>query len=193
MTPLIQAGMFLIDTAFTFFILSAVLRMLLEAIDADFYSPISQMVLKSTNFLLLPIRRIVPPYNGIDWACVVLVLVLAFFKQGALILLSTGTFGNPFGLLLLGLADALNLLFYLYLFALIAVAVSSWLNPTNVNPLIQIATQLTNPLQKRIRSVLPAVGGFDLSPFVLTVLLILFNILIIQAIAHLGVGLLISS
>ncbi len=193
MAQLIQAGMFLIDTVFTFFILSVLLRILLEAIRADFYNPISQMVLKATNFMLLPVRRIVPPYYGIDWASGILVLILAFFKEGALILLSTGTWGSPFGLLLLGLADVLDLLFYIYLFALIAVAVSNWLNPANVNPLIQIASQITAPLLKRFRNFLPAFGGFDLSFFLLTILLILFNILIIQTIAHLGVILLIST
>jgi YggT family protein len=110
---------------------------------------------------------------------------LAFFKEGALILLSTGTWGNPFGLLLLGLADVLDLLFYIYLFTLIAVAASNWLNPTHVNPLIQIASQIITPLLKRIR--------FDLAPFFLAILLILFNILIIQTIAHIGVTLLIPA
>lgn len=193
MTPIIQAGMFLIDTVFTFFILSALLRFLLEAIHADFYNPISQMVLKTTNFLLLPLRRIIPPYKNIDAAIVVLVLVLAFFKEGLLILISTGTWGNPVGLLLLGLADALDLLFYIYLFSLIAITVSHWLNFKNNNPLIQIASRIINPLLKRTYNYLPIKSDFDFSPLILTVLLILGNILIIQTIARTGINLLIPS
>ncbi|MGA2654419.1 MAG: YggT family protein [Gammaproteobacteria bacterium] len=192
MTPLIQAGMFLIDTVFTFFILSVILRVLFEAIHADFYNPVSQMILKATNFLLLPVRRIVPPYKNMDYASVVLVLILAFFKQGLLILLSAGKWGSPFGLLLLGIADVVNLLFYIYLFALIAVTAGNWLNIAG-NPLLQIAAQLINPLLNRIRAYLPTSAGFDFSPLILAVVLILIDLLVIQFIAHLGINLLISA
>lgn len=192
MTPLIQAGMFLIDTIFTFFILSVLLRVLFEAIGADFYNPLSQMVLKATNFLLLPMRRIVPPYKNMDYASVVLVLVLAFFKQGFLILLSTGTWGSPFGLLLLGASDVLNLLFYIYLFALIILTASTWLNFASNNPILQIAVQIINPLLRRVRNYLPTSTNSDFSPLVLAVLLILINLLIVQSIAHVGIQILIS-
>ncbi len=191
MSPLMQASLFLVDTGFTFLILAILLRILLQWIRADFYNPISQMVLKVSNFFVLPLRRIVPAYYGIDWASVILLLFLAFLKQGALILLQTGLWVNNAGLMLLGIADILSLVFYIYLFSLIATVVASWLNTNRVNPMIQIATQIITPSLNRIRSLLPTLGGFDLSPMVLTLVLILFNILFIQGIAHQGILLII--
>lgn len=189
MSPLIQAAIFLIDTAFTFLILAVLLRILLQWIRADFYNPISQMVLKTSNFLVLPLRKIVPAYYGIDWACVVLLLLLAFLKQGFLILLITGIWVSNAGLMFLGIADIFDMVFYIYLFSLIAITVSSWLNPAAVNPLIQMASQLTTPLLNKIRNFVPPVSGFDLSPLLLTVILVLFNILIIQVLTYQGVTL----
>ncbi|MFA6036572.1 MAG: YggT family protein [Legionellales bacterium] len=189
MSPLILAAMFLLDTAFTFLILAVLLRIILQLIRADFYNPMSQMVIKASNFLILPMRRIIPAYYGIDWASVVILIVLAFLKQGLLILLTTGIWVSNAGLMLLGMADIFDMVFYIYLFALIAIAVSSWLNPTAVNPLIQIASQLTAPLLNKIRQWAPIIGGFDISPLIFTVILVLFNILVIQVLSYQGVTL----
>lgn len=189
MNPLILAAMFLLDTAFTFLILAVLLRIILQLIRADFYNPMSQMVIKASNFLILPMRRIIPAYYGIDWASVVVLIVLAFLKQGLLILLTTGLWVSNAGLMLLGMADIFDMVFYIYLFALIAIAVSSWLNPAATNPLIQIASQLTTPLLNKIRQWVPSIGGFDISPLILTVILILFNILVIQVLSYQGVTL----
>lgn len=189
MSPLALAAMFLLDTAFTFLILAVLLRVILQLIRADFYNPMCQMVIKASNFLILPMRRIIPAYYGIDWASVVALIVLAFLKQGLLILLTTGLWVSNAGLMLLGIADILDMVFYIYLFALIAIAVNSWLNPTAVNPLIQIASQLTAPLLNKIRQWAPIIGGFDISPLIFTVILVLFNILVIQVLSYQGVTL----
>jgi YggT family protein len=191
MSPLLQASLFLIDTAFTFLILAVLLRILLQWIYADFYNPISQMVLRTSNFLVIPLRRIIPAYYGIDWASFILLLLLGLLKQGLLVLVQTGIWVNTAGLMLLGIADILGFLFYIYLFSMIVIVVASWLNPTSTHPLVQIASQLVSPLLNRIRGFLPPLAGFDLSPLLLTIVLILFNILVVQVIAHQGIILII--
>ena len=191
MSPVIQALVFLLDTGFTFLILALLLRILLQWVRADFYNPVSQIVLKVTNHIVIPLRRIIPAYYGIDWASVVLLLIVALLKQGILVLLETGIWVNTAGLMLLGIADVLTLIFYIYLFSMMVIVVVSWLNPAQDNPLVQIASQLVSPLLNRIRGLLPNTGGFDFSPMILTVVLILFNILIIQVIAHHGISLII--
>ncbi len=184
-----QASFFLIDTTFTFLMLAVLLRILLQWVKADFYNPICQAVLKVSNFMVLRLRLIIPAYGGMDWASVVCLLILAIIKQALLLLIETGLFVNIVGLVLLGVADSLSLLFYTYLFSLIVITVVSWLNPATINPLVQIAIQLTTPILNRIRTFLPNVGGLDLSPLVFAVGLILSNLLIIQVIAQMGVGL----
>jgi YggT family protein len=184
MSPLMQSAVFLCDTLFSFYMIMVLLRILLQWVRADFYNPFCQTVLKMTNFFVIPLRRVIPAYYGIDCASVLLLLLLAFFKQGILILIETGIWAHPMGLLLLGIADIFELIFYIYIFCVIVLVVVSWLNPVRSNPLIHIATQLVTPLLIRIQRVLPTMSGFDLSPMVLTIILILFNMLVVEGITH---------
>lgn len=191
MSPLMQAGLFLIDTVFTFYILLVLARILLQWVRADFYNPLSQMVLNFSNFLVIPLRRVIPAYYNIDWASFVLLFILAVLKQGLLILVQTGIWANTLGLILLGVADVLSLLFYIYLFSMIVIVVVSWLNPTSYSSLVYIVSQLVSPPLNRIRRLMPNMGGFDLSPLVFTIILVLFNILIVQVFAQEGLKLII--
>jgi YggT family protein len=185
MSPLIQAGLFLTDTIFTFLMLAVLLRILLEIIRADFYNPICQMVLKLSNFLVIPVRRVIPGYYGIDWASIVVLLALAFIKQAVFIFIQTQTWAHGMGLMLLGIADILELLFYIYMFATLVLVASSWLGSNALrHPMTQIAIQLTAPILNRLQSLLPRVAGMDLAPMLLVILLVLFNILIISFITH---------
>ncbi|HLF67125.1 MAG TPA: YggT family protein [Gammaproteobacteria bacterium] len=192
MSPLMQAGLFLLDTVFSFFIVSLLLRILLQLVHADFYNPISQAVLKISNFFVLGIRRLIPGYFGVDWSSVLSLVILAFLKEGLLIAMQTGVWVNSLGLLLLALADILSLVFYIYLFATLIIVITSWLSPAPTNPLVQIAAQLISPLFRAVRSKIPPLAGFDLAPFVVVIGFILFNILVVQVIAQQGIMLIMA-
>ena len=71
-----NAATFLISTLFSFYILLVLLRMLLGWVRADFYNPISQFLVKATNPPLIPLRRFIPGYGGVDLAAVVLLIAL---------------------------------------------------------------------------------------------------------------------
>ena len=77
---------FLINTVFDLYLMVILLRVWLQWARADFYNPMSQMVVKLTNPLVIPLRRVIPGFGGIDLASVVLALVIAFAnlekKQG---------------------------------------------------------------------------------------------------------------
>ena len=60
MSPLMQVGLLLINTVGSLFALVVLMRFLLQLVRADFYNPISQFLVKATNPLLLPLRRVVP-------------------------------------------------------------------------------------------------------------------------------------
>lgn len=192
MNPLLEASLFLIDTAFTLFILFVLLRILLESVHADFYNPISQTTLKFTNFIVLPLRRFIPAYFGIDWASVLLLLCLALANQAIVIFLQTGIWVNFMGVLLLAIAEIFTFAFYIYLFAVLIIAVMSYLPSVPNNAWINIASEITAPALKQIRKYVPLVAGLDLSSLVFIVLLFLLNILVIQVIAQQGLALIIT-
>ncbi|MHB8255141.1 MAG: YggT family protein, partial [Acidiferrobacter sp.] len=68
MSYLSQALAFLIDTLFGMYIVLVLLRFLLQLTHADFYNPFSQFIVRVTNAPLLPLRRLIPGYFGIDFA-----------------------------------------------------------------------------------------------------------------------------
>jgi YggT family protein len=60
----------------------------------------------------------------------------------------------------------LHLLLELYSLVVLASVVLSWMSLPEENPLVRVVRQLTEPVFTPVRRVVPAVGGFDLSPLI---------------------------
>ena len=171
------ATIFLIQTVFGFYILAVMLRFLLQCVRADFYNPLVQFLVRITNPPLLPLRRIVPGYRGLDLASV----VLAFALQLAEVLLVTLLLdrnASVGGLLLLTVAELLKLLINIYLWSVVIQAVLSWFNPDPYHPAARVLAQLTAPLLRPARRLLPPISGVDLSPMLVVVALIFVSLLL---------------
>lgn len=171
------AVIFLIQTLFGFYILAVMLRFLLQCVRADFYNPLVQFLVRITNPPLLPLRRIVPGYRGLDLASV----VLAFALQLAEVLLVTLLLdrnASVGGLLLLTVAELLKLLINIYLWSVVIQAVLSWFNPDPYHPAARVLAQLTAPLLRPARRLLPPISGVDLSPMLVVVALIFVSLLL---------------
>ncbi|HRW65346.1 MAG TPA: YggT family protein [Candidatus Competibacter sp.] len=171
------ATVFLIQTVFGFYILAVMLRFLLQCVRADFYNPLVQFLVRITNPLLLPLRRFVPGYRGLDLASV----VLAFALQLLEVLLVTALFGRSLdigGVLLVTVMELLKLLINIYLWGVIIQAVLSWINPDPRHPAARVLAQLTAPLLRPARRLLPPVSGVDLSPVLVVVALIFVSLLL---------------
>jgi uncharacterized protein YggT (Ycf19 family) len=78
---------FLINTLFGLFILALMLRFLLAWVRADFYNPVSQFLVKITNPVLVPLRRIVPSLGGIDIAAILLMLLFQMISLTIILVL----------------------------------------------------------------------------------------------------------
>jgi YggT family protein len=170
-----QAMLFLINTAFNLLLMVVILRAWLQLARADFYNPFSQFVVKATNPAVLPLRKLIPSIGSIDTATIVLAYLVAVAKLIVLQLMLVGSIQLPAtfisGLLVL-LKEILNLLFWI----LIIRALLSWFSQGN-NPIESVMHQLTDPLLRPIRRVLPALGGLDLSVLVLIIAIQFINVL----------------
>ena len=159
-----------------FYITLVLLRFILQVSRADFYNPISQFIVKATNPLLIPLRRIIPGFRGIDFASLVLAIALQFVL---LMILSSASFEavsqNLMFLLGESLMALLRSLIQLYTWALILVVIISWVAPGSYHPGAQLLAQITDPLLRPIRQIMPATGGLDLSPMVLMLLLFILG------------------
>lgn len=172
---------FLIRTLFELYILAVMLRFLLQWTRADFYNPISQFLVKVTNPLLRPLRRVIPGIAGLDMAAVVLMLVLEMVALGLVAMLRGGGIG-PAGLILWSVAELVSLAFNIFIFSIIIQALLSWVNPGTYNPVAGLLYSLNAPLLRPFSRLLPPISGIDLSP--------LFAILALQVVKMLVVPLL---
>jgi YggT family protein len=109
MQTLAQIAIYIISSLGSVFLSFVVLRFLLQLVRADYYNPISKAVVKLTNPLLVPLRKIVPGFFGIDFACLVLaIFVQAVVLQLIFLIAGNGLF-NPLILLLWSLLGILGL------------------------------------------------------------------------------------
>lgn len=173
---------FLIGTAFYLYILAVMLRFLLQTVRADFFNPISQFLVRVTAPVLNPMRRVIPSLYGIDLAAIVLMLMLQLVATAIAAWLYTGT---PPGvmimpLLLYSVGRLLSLLLNLYTILILISVVISWINPTASHPGLSLLYQLTNPVLRPIRSMLPDMGGIDLSPLVALILIHLVRMMVVE-------------
>lgn len=176
---------FLLSTLFQLYITVVMIRFLLQWVRADFYNPVSQFVVKVTNPPLRPLRRLIPGWGGIDVPALVLMLLLQILSL-FLILLLRGQGIPPATLLLWSVAELLSLAFNVYIFAIIIQAVLSWVNPGHYNPVSSILYNLTEPLLRPARRMLPPISGIDLSPLLVLLALQVAKMLIVPPLMHLA-------
>ena len=89
-----MALVFLINTIFSLYILCVMLRFFLQWVKADFYNPLCQTLIKITNPLLRPLRRIIPGWFGLDIAAIVLMVILELISVALLALITSFPFSG---------------------------------------------------------------------------------------------------
>lgn len=193
MDYLSNAGVFLIKTLFGIYEIIILLRFLMQMVRADFYNPISQFVVKATSLPLKPLRRLIPGVAGMDMASLVLLLVVIIVELLLLSLVSTLPMPSAFGLVALALVELLKLTINVFLFSVIILAILSWVSPGGYNPVANLLFQITAPLMRPARRMLPPMGGLDLSPMLVIIVLYLLILLLVDPLqnwaGHLAYGL----
>lgn len=176
---------FVINTLFSLYVLALMLRFLLAWVRADFYNPVSQFLVKITNPVLLPLRRLIPPVGGIDMASVVLILAMQMLGI-ALILLLRGGGIDIQALVFISLAEVVDLAFKVFIYGIVIQAILSWVNPGAYNPAVNLLHSLTEPVLRPARRLLPPISGLDLSPLLAILGLEVLRRLIVPLLAALG-------
>ncbi|MGD8407083.1 MAG: YggT family protein [Thiohalophilus sp.] len=174
-----NAGVFLVQTVFGIYALIIMLRLLLQLVRADFYNPISQFLVKATSLPLKPLRRAIPGYAGIDFAAIVLLLIVKLLEIILIGLFPDFPMPSIGGVLALAIVELLKLALHVYIFGIIVMAVLSWVAPDAYNPVVVLLHQLTEPILRPFRRLLPPMAGLDLTPLVALVTLWLVMLLII--------------
>lgn len=182
-SALIESLFYIIRTIGSLYLLLVLLRFLFQLVRADFYNPISQTIAKATNPLLIPLRKVVPGYRRIDFASLVLALLVQALIIQMLFFIAGQGFVNVLSLLGWSLVGILKTFASIYFWGLIIVIVASWIAPFSQNPALVLVRQVIEPAMAPLRKIIPPLGVLDLSPIVAFMILHVVNNYLIPAIA----------
>ncbi len=186
MGALTEIAGYLIQTFVSLYLFAMLLRFLLQLVKADFYNPISQFLVKITNPLVVPVRRLVPGLGGLDLASLLLSIALQYIAIVAILLIHSLQLPNLFLLLVWSVIGILALLVNIYFFALLGMIILSWVAPGSRHPAIALLHSLTEPVMAPFRKALPPMGGLDFSPILVFILINIIQIAMRHIAASVG-------
>ncbi|HTV96388.1 MAG TPA: YggT family protein [Steroidobacteraceae bacterium] len=154
---------YIVDMLLWLLTLAFVLRLLFQLVRADFRDPMADAIVRVTNWLILPLRRVLPPVGKIDTATLVSVLLAACVHTEALFALAGAWIVDPLTFARITLIELIGLVLKVYLFALLLYWVASFVSPGGYAPGIRLLGQLCEPILRRVRRVIPPIGQIDFS------------------------------
>lgn len=172
-------GTLLVSTLGTLFMMAVLLRFLLQISRADFYNPITQMVVRVTDPGVQLFRRFVPGFKGVDFATLVFAMVVECTLICVLILIAGFDLPGAGLVLTWAAGGILNFILDIYFWALLVSIVSSFIAPFSEHPALVLVRQLTEPVMAPFRRLLPSMGGLDLSPIFVFLTIQILKIVIV--------------
>ena len=169
-----EAIIYLLRFAFDALLTILIMRVWLQLVKADFYNPLSQFIVKASNPLVIPLRKVIPGFGGIDLATVLLAFIVATAKFVSITLLSGGELEIVISLYI-GLIILIKQIGFLIFIIMLAMALMSWV-VQGYNPTQMVFNQLTEPFLRPIQRIVPSIGGLDLSVLIAFLLLNVINI-----------------
>lgn len=174
-----QVVLFLAETFFSLLLYVFLLRLLLQWARGNFRNPIAQAIVRLSNWLIMPLRRILPPVGRLDTASLLAAYAVAVVQTAALSAILAGALPDALPWLLAAGIELIRSALWLYFWAIFIYALSSMIAPGVNSPLQDLLESLCEPVLQRIRSAVPSIAGLDLSPMwagiIIQVLLILIR------------------
>ena len=163
-------------------------RMILQACRADFYNPISQGIVKATDPFLRPLRLVIPAYRNFDTSAFLAAWVFEIIGLVLFLAVKSQYLPGTMSLIAYGLFELLRLLLSVYFFALIIVIVLSFVAPGSYHPAAVLLHQVTEPILAPARRLIPPIGGLDLSPILVFMILTVVRDYLLPAIFTAVIG-----
>ena len=158
-----EAIRYIVDTLLWLLTLAFLLRLLFQLVRADFRDPMADAIVRVTNWLILPLRKILPPVGKVDSATVVAVLAVSAVRTAASFLLAGVGVWDPYTFLRVMIVELIDLTLRIYLFALLLYWLTSFVTPGGYAPGVRLLSQLCEPILKPVRRIIPPIGQIDFS------------------------------
>ena len=165
---LTQIGVLLVDVVASFLVFMLLARFHFQWLRVGFRNQVGEFVIATTNWMVMPVRRVIPGLAGLDLSTLLLAWLvqgLGLWAQAAIV----GAEPGPGTIAAIAAVDLLRYSLYILVFAVLVQAVLSWVNP--YAPLAPVFNALTAPFLRPLRRVVPPIGNVDLTPLILIVLL----------------------
>ena len=162
----------ILDWVFGFLTLALLARCLMQWARAPFRNPLGEFIFAVTDWAVKPARRFVPSAFGLDLPSLLLAWLTQAILHGLLMLLSGSAMAMPetIGwLALLAVIAVVRVALYLLTGVVIISALLSWINP--YAPLAPIFNAIAGPFLRPFQRLIPLIGGVDLSPMALLLVL----------------------
>lgn len=166
-----NALLFLVDVAFALVVYPLLLRFWMQVLRAPFRNPLGEALQALTNWIVKPLRRVIPGWFGIDFATLLPAILLRWvWLVAELAIAGSALDGNVLLLLVaIALISLLKISLYMLMAAVIIQAVLSWIAPHG--PIAGVLNAITFRFLQPIRRVVPLIGGqLDLSPLIVIVI-----------------------
>ena len=146
------------------YLITFILRLIFQWNRTDARNPLVQFILRVTNPLVIPARRIIPPVGSFDTGTAVVLLLLAVARTMAVTSLSCVGDPGPLQFLFIATVRVAELTLHLYFWVVLLYVLMSWINPGTWNPASALLASVAEPLLAPLRRFIPSIGGLDLSP-----------------------------
>lgn len=168
-----QIGTLLVETLVGLLVYLGLLRFYMQALRVPFRNPIGDFVIAFSNWGVQPLRKIVPGWRGWDFASLMFAFIIQWFVVFLIYVALV-----PSGVPTIGLVSSVFYTIFeilrksLHLLVVIVLAdvIVSWINQQS--PFAPFLQSITRPLYSVFKRFIPPIGGFDLSP--------LFLLLVVQ-------------
>lgn len=182
----LRALIFIVDTLLSLYALVVLLRVLLQLVHANFYNPLSQFVWQATRVPVRWIGNLIPRRASLDVPALILALVICYVDIEVILALTASMRGlsvdwaqlRPAVALAWAVFKVVELVCNLFTFTILIQALLSWLAPQQHSPATALMRTLNEPLLRPVRTYMPPLGGIDLSPLVVILVLQVINILL---------------
>ena len=161
----------LIDVLVGLYIMVVLLRFFLQYFRADFYNPLSQFVIKATDPLVKPLRKIIPGLGGIDLSTLILAYLIILAKFYLLLAISGQLSSNIIFIVFLAVVELMESILGLFMYMIFIRIILSWISPGGHNPMLAVIGQISEPVISMFRRILPPMSGFDFAPMLALIMI----------------------
>ena len=167
MNLLIGISIFLLNSIVGFYMYTLFARLWMQKCRVNYWNPVSQFVVKLTDPIVKPCRRVIPGYRGFDLSIIFLIFAFEYLLLLTVFFL-TQSQPVPWGMLIVySIGHMFLMILNIISFFVIVAAISSWIQSRNNHFIANMVGVMVRPIMTLVRRFVPRIGGsVDLSPLV---------------------------